>query len=495
MEVIVAQIPLADRTSSAPAASSLPLCVDLDETLVRSDTLVENLLALAANPRLPQILAALPLSGRAAFKQRVARAASLDPALLPYNEELLDWLRAQKAAGRMLVLVTATDVVLARAVAGYLGLFDKVIASDGTCNLKGEAKARALVARFGEMGFTYAGDSRADLVVWRVAGGGVLVNVSRRVASAVRRLTIVEAVINNRGSLAKAAMQAMRPHQWVKNILVFVPIFTAHVVGDLSAWISAASTFAAFCAIASSIYIVNDLTDLTADRQHPRKRLRPFARGAVPLHLGLALAGVLFSAGLTLAAMVGALAGIAIYAAVSVSYSFKLKEMPIVDVFVLAALYTIRLFAGGEVIGHRLSFWLFAFSNFLFLSLALVKRTGEMMAVTSRGESGSARRGYVPEDIPMLTMLGGCAAFSSSVVLALFVQSEATAKLYASPGVLWAIVPLVLFWQCRIWLITRRGGMCDDPIIYAARDWVSWLVAAASFTLLSIAKWSTFPSF
>jgi phosphoserine phosphatase len=190
MEVIVAQTPLADCTSSAPAASSLPLCVDLDETLVRSNTLVENLLALAANPRLPQILAALPLSGRAAFKQRVARAASLDPALLPYNEELLDWLRAQKAAGRMLVLVTATDVALARAVSDYLGLFDKVIASDGTCNLKGEAKARALVARFGEMGFTYAGDSRADLVVWRVAGGGALVNVSRRVASAVRRLTM-----------------------------------------------------------------------------------------------------------------------------------------------------------------------------------------------------------------------------------------------------------------------------------------------------------------
>jgi 4-hydroxybenzoate polyprenyltransferase len=279
----------------------------------------------------------------------------------------------------------------------------------------------------------------------------------------------------------------MRPHQWVKNLLVFVPIFTAHAIADASAWISASLTFAAFCATASAIYLANDATDLAADRKHSRKRLRPFASGALPLTTGLGAAALLAVAGLALGLASGTLAVIAVYAALSTAYSLKLKEMPLIDVFLLGGLYTIRIFGGGVATGHALSLWLLAFSGFLFLGLALLKRVAELGPAKPASAGQVARRGYMPADLPILQMLGCSASFASSLVLALFVQREATAAQYASPGLLWGIVPVMLFWQCRLWLSTARGYMHDDPIIYSARDWVSWLVGGALMLLLLLA--------
>jgi len=486
---------LSDQTALEAATSRLPLCVDLDGTLIRSDLLMEGVLAAPLNIHVLLGLVALTFSGRAAFKHRVAKAAPLDPALLPYNETLLAWLQGQKMAGRSLVLVTAADSAAARSVADYLGLFDEVIASDGINNLKGKAKARVLAERFGVGRFTYVGDSRADLPVWQIAGSGVIVNAPHVVASSARRLVTVEAEIEDRDSLATALVQEMRPYQWIKNILVFVPIFTAHATSDLSGWIRAAVLFVGFCATASGIYFLNDLMDLTADRRHPRKCRRPFARGAVPLHLGAILAGMLLLTGMVLGAEAGAFAVLLLYAIISVSYSMGLKEKPLVDVFLLAALYTIRLFGGGEATGHHLSLWLLGFSSFLFLDLALVKRVGEMMQCAARNEQRMTRRGYRPDDINLIQMLGCCAAFASSLVLALFVQSEARMQIYASPGLLWGIVPLMLFWQCRIWLATVRGNMHDDPIVYAVCDWVSWAVGVTAFAVLAIAKSVTFSLF
>jgi 4-hydroxybenzoate polyprenyltransferase/phosphoserine phosphatase len=468
-------------------AMALPLCVDLDGTLVRSDTLVEGFFAFATNPRVVGALLRLA-GGRAAFKQAVAAGAELDPALLPYNETLLAYLRVQKAAGRRLVLATAADQRIARAVAVHLGIFDEVVASDGTSNLKGEAKARALVGRFGAGGFVYAGDSAADVPIWRQAAAVILVNAPAGVASQVRGSLPVELAIDDRPALLPELLKAMRPHQWVKNVLAFVPILTAHALGEASAWIGGIVMFLAFCFTASAIYLVNDLLDIAADRAHPRKRLRPFARGAVPLPIGAAVAVVLLVAGVGLA-LIGHVAWIvALYALMSVSYSFGLKQLPLVDVFMLGALYTIRLFGGGEATGHRLSLWLLGFSSFLFLSLALLKRVEEMMSVGSAGGSRAARRGYSAADTPILQLFGVAAAFASSIVLALFVQSEATAQHYASPSLLWFVVPLLLFWQCRMWLSGARGYMHHDPIVYAARDWVSWAIGAATAAVLIAAK-------
>lgn len=468
------------------AMTALPLCVDLDGTLVRGDTLVEGMLTLTGSLRLGALAGALA-GGRAGLKARVAALAPPDPALLPYNTALLAWLRTQRAAGRRLVLATAANAAVAQAVAAHLGLFDEVIASSDTRNLKGAAKAQALVERFGAGGFAYAGDSRADLAVWAQAGAAVLVDVAPGVAA---RVTVpVEHRIATRPALLPTLLRAMRPHQWVKNLLVFVPILTAHALTDAASWRGGTLAFLAFCAAASGIYMANDLLDLAADRAHPTKRHRPFAAGDAPAAAGIALGAVLVLAGAGLAAWAGILGVVATYAAISVAYSLWLKRQPLVDVFTLAGLFTIRLFGGGAATGHALSLWLLAFASFLFLSLALIKRVAEVMDAARRARGRRvAGRDYGPDDVGILEAFGVAAAFSSTLVLALYVQAEATAGRLAAPGLLWGIVPLVLLWNCRMWLSTARGYMLHDPILYAARDWVTWAIAAAVVVVMVAAR-------
>jgi 4-hydroxybenzoate polyprenyltransferase len=464
-----------------------PLCVDLDGTLVYSDTLADSVASLSGNPGFFRALGALLSRGRAAFKHEVAKAAKLDVETLPYNEDLIAYLQGQREAGRYLVLATAADHSIALGVANHLRLFDEVIASDGVHNLKGSSKAEALVERFGEQGFAYAGNDASDIAVWKHASSAILVNTASSVARKAETLTFVEAMLAGRPGQAKPLLRAMRPHQWLKNVLVFLPIFTAHALGEWHAWFAAALTFFAFCATASSIYLINDATDLAADRRHPRKRKRPLASGTLPLSTGLLAAVVLAAGGLGLALLGGSLFVVLAYAVMSVTYSVKLKELPLVDVFMLAALYTIRVFAGAVATGHELSLWLLGFSGFLFLGLALLKRISELTALSRRKEQVPARRGYTTADLGVLQAFGCGASFASSLVLALFVQRETTAAQYASPTMLWGIVPLMLFWQCRLWLSTARGYMHDDPIVYSGRDWVTWLIGASVLCLLVIA--------
>jgi 4-hydroxybenzoate polyprenyltransferase len=471
--------------SVSDQSEPLPLCVDLDGTLVRSDTLLESLASGACNWRIWRALLKVFTKGRAAVKQEIAEIEPIDVASLPYNQELLTYLRNDKARGRKLVLATAACRKTADAVNAHLQIFDFVLASDGVLNLKGKQKAKALVDLFGERGFVYAGNDRSDLFVWCHAKRAVIVNASPLVAAKARKVTDVEWQAEGAGLRPYEVLRALRPYQWVKNLLVLVPVATAHALNDPAAWISAGWTFAAFCSTASAIYIINDLSDLKADRNHARKRHRPFASGALSVTFGLGMTLVLLIAGLRFAMLSGTIALVSLYAATSLSYSLWLKELPLVDVFVLAGLYTLRLFAGGEATGHPVSLWLLGFSSFFFLSLALAKRVGEMMTQT-RGRI--ARRGYEAADAPILQLMGIASAFTSIVVLALFVQDEAVSRIYSSPVVLWFIVPLMLFWLCRIWLSTARGYMHDDPIVYAAKDWVSWLVSISVFGVLAVAK-------
>ncbi len=476
--------PLAAVLGTGPAAA-LPLCVDLDGTLVRTDTLVEGLIALAGSLRLGALATAFG-TGRAGLKARVGALAPPDPALLPYNETLLAWLREQKAGGRRIVLATAANEAVAARVAAHLGLFDEVIASSATRNLKGRHKAAALVERFGRGGFAYAGDARADLAVWEQAGAAVLVNVAPGVAARVG--VPVERRIDDRPALLASLLRAMRPHQWVKNLLVFVPIFTSHALLDAPSWVGGLLAFAAFSAAASGIYLVNDLLDLGADRAHPKKRHRPFAAGTAPLPAGIVLSMLLVVLALALGWAAGITWVIVAYAATSLAYSLRLKRLPLVDVFALAGLYTIRLFGGGEATDHALSLWLLAFASFLFLSLALVKRVAEAMDNDKRAIGRIAGRGYGPDDLVILQLFGVCSAFCSSLVLALYVQAEAGSGRFAVPGLLWGIVPLVLLWNCRIWLSTARGYMHHDPILYAARDRVTWAIGLAVAAVMLAAQ-------
>jgi 4-hydroxybenzoate polyprenyltransferase len=477
----------ADQDVGMPGAdiSRLPLCVDLDGTLLTVDTLQEA--AVAAFLQDPRVVLSLPrwlAQGKARLKQELAARWDFDPALLPYNFFVLDYLQQQRAQGRTLILATGADRRVAQKIADHLGLFDGVIASDGAHNLTSTAKAAALTERFGAKGFVYAGNEQADLAVWRSAAAAVVVAAPKRIEKAASALGPVETVIERRGSVARGLVRALRPYQWVKNLLVFVPLVCSAAYFDIGGWEAAIASFAAFCAVASAIYLLNDICDLPADRAHPSKARRPFASGAVPIALGLALAPLLLITGGVFGWLSGAPRALIAYAALSLGYNFKLKEMPLVDIFVLAGLYTVRLFGGGEASGYPVSLWLLGFSSFMFLSLALIKRVSELLRLAEQRRRRVARRGYIAEDIVILQMMGCAACFTSALVLTLYVQSDVASHAYLHPKMLWGIVPLMLFWQCRLWLSTARGYMHDDPIIYTARDWVSWVVFACLMGLV-----------
>lgn len=479
---------LATRDASTGSASvgsagaaPLPLCVDMDGTLLRIDTLHEATFgALQAGPAaLLRLLGALR-QGKAALKAAAAEAWSFDPATLPTSAAVLAHIAAARAEGRRIVLCTATHRAIAERVAGHLGLFDEVIATEGDDNLRGPRKAEVLVQRFGRGGFDYIGNDASDLPVWAAAASAVAANAPPGVLRQARAQGLVVQELRDgaaEGATARALLRALRPHQWLKNALCLVPPVAAADFG-VSAWAGALIAMVAFSLMASGIYVVNDLCDLAADRAHPKKQRRPFASGALSLRTGLLMAPLLILGGAMLGWMAGVLPILLVYAVASIAYSLALKEQPLVDVFMLAGLYTIRLFGGGEASGHPVSLWLLSFSGFIFLSLALVKRVAELDRLMKAQRRKVSRRGYTVEDASILQGFGCAATFASSVVLLLYIQSEVAARTYASPTILWGCVPLLLLWQCRLWISTTRGYMDDDPIVYAARDWVSWAIFA-----------------
>jgi 4-hydroxybenzoate polyprenyltransferase/phosphoserine phosphatase len=473
---------------SAPPGP-LPLCVDLDGTLLHIDTLHESAFAAAFDNwrvllRLPGWLG----EGKARVKAELAKRWRFNPATLPYNAYLLDYIRAQREAGRYLVLCTAADRSIAERVAEHLGLFDEVIASDGYTNLRGESKAEALRQRFGEGGFAYAGNDSTDFPVWDSASEAVVVNASGSVLRAAQSRYQVAATFADRGSTVRALVHGARPYQWVKNLLCFVPQIAA---GDFSAhgWLTSLATAAAFSFIASGVYILNDISDLSADRAHPRKSRRPFASGAAPIAAGLTLLPAMLLAGAFFGAITNGWPALATYLTASLLYNFWFKEKPLIDVFTLAALYTLRLFGGSIAGGYGMSLWLLGFSSFLFLSVAIIKRVCELRRLRGTGSaSKTPRRGYRIEDIAILEMFGVAASFTSALVLSLYVQSDTASRNYGHPTMLWGSVPLMLFWQCRLWLSTSRGHMHDDPILFAVRDRVSWVVFACLAALVVMAR-------
>lgn len=465
--------------------STIPLVVDLDGTLINTDTLHESALrVLRDSPfdvlRIPCWLA----QGKAQLKRELAGRVSFDPLLLPYNEALISWLKEQRTHGRRLILCTASDHSFAQAVAEHLGLFDEVIASDGATNVAGSNKEQALVQRFGPQGYDYAGNSSADLKVWKSARHAILVNASRSVDKQARSLCTVEYTVPAyRRGLADWS-RVLRVHQWMKNLLLFVALFAAHQWGDIEAWLALAVGFISFCLCASSVYIANDLFDLESDRQHPRKRYRPFASGRVPLWMGVALAPVLLLISVLLAWLVGNsfLFWMAFYFVLTCAYSWGLKRLVLIDCLALAILYTLRIVAGAAAAELDLSMWLLAFSVFLFLSLAFVKRYAELQVQLQQGNSKAHGRGYYTSDAPLIQMLGITSGYAAVVILALYLNSSAVIELYYTPEIVWGAVPALLFWVSWMWLRAHRGEMHDDPLVFAVKDKHS-LAAGVIFAL------------
>ena len=448
-----------------------PLVVDLDGTLTPADTLAEAVVKLVklSPSNLVRLALVLP-KGKAAFKRFVAAHSTLAPATLPYREPLLDYLRSERERGRRLILATASHKTTAEGVSAHLGIFDEVIATD-TTNLKGKNKLDAIRNTVGE-DFVYAGDSAADLPIWESAKAAILVSVSNTTSEAVRRVRPVEAEFSRDPVQLPTWAKALRIHQWVKNLLIFVPVLTAFSFLEVGKLVDSAVAFLAFSLAASANYVVNDLWDLDSDRIHPRKRRRPLASAEVSVINALVVSASCLIVGLVLAGMLSTqfLLVLALYLVVTSSYSWVLKQYVLIDVIVLSLLYTLRIIAGSVAIDVPTSTWLLAFSVFLFLSLALVKRCSELVALEKAGDAATSGRDYRVADLTVLWPLGVGAAMSAVVVFGLFVSSPETAARYGTPLALWLVALGLTYWLSRLWLKTGRGEMHDDPVVYAIKD-------------------------
>jgi 4-hydroxybenzoate polyprenyltransferase len=469
--------------------SSCPLVVDLDGTLILTDMLHESALKLFSDH--PVQTAKIPIwlsVSKANLKRELADRVEIDAATLPYNLSFLDWLMGEKEKGRRLVLCTASDHKFAEDIATHLGIFEEVIASDGLQNIAGGRKAAALVERFGSRGFDYAGNSTADLAVWKNANSAVIVNAKPSLETQAKVLCEVERTFPPAAKSARVWSKVLRTHQWLKNILLFVPLLASHDLENASAWITLVFAFISFCICASAVYVANDLLDLESDRLHPRKRKRPFAAGLVPVAQGVLLAPVLLFLAICIGAIVGQafLGWLLFYFVVTCVYSWSLKRILLVDCLTLAMLYTLRIVAGAAAIANVLSFWLIAFSVFIFLSLAFVKRYAELEDLIVTGEPGKDTlhgRGYMVRDAPLVQTMGIVAGYAAVLVLALYLNSDEVLLLYPSHEVIWAAVPVMLFWISWMWFQANRGHMDDDPLIYAIKDRTS-IVASLCFGML-----------
>jgi 4-hydroxybenzoate polyprenyltransferase/phosphoserine phosphatase len=471
--------------------NAAPLAVDLDGTLIAGDLLWEGLfLLIRKNPLFLFLVPFWAARGPAALKQAIAARVDIDPASLPYRDAVLSRLRDERAAGRKIILATGTPRKFADAIAAHLGLFDAVLATDGLHNLTAGRKRAALVEAYGDGGFDYAGNSRHDLKVFDAARAAIVVAPDRHAArwQAAHGSEKIEV----QKPTFKTILKMLRVHQWLKNSLIAVPMVLSHEYFNIDMLVACALAFISFSTAASAIYIVNDFFDLALDRQHPTKRNRPFASGVLSMPFGMGSAAVLLAISFATAAFLPSLfiGVLAAYLVATTAYSLSVKRMLLLDVLMLAFLYTMRLLAGAAATGVDVSFWLLAFSTFFFLSLALVKRFVELRSSDLvRGER-IAGRGYRAEDQDVIAQAGMASAFSSALVLALYIDSDAVRELYPHPWMVWPLAPIVLYLTMRVWILARRDEMHDDPVVFIIRDWRSQLVATAGGAMLLIAGWA-----
>jgi 4-hydroxybenzoate polyprenyltransferase/phosphoserine phosphatase len=479
--------------SVTSSASPCPLCVDLDGTLVETDTLWESLLRLLRERPLDVLL--LPFwvaRGKAALKRTIAERVRLDPSTLPYREDLVAFLREERHAQRTLVLATASDILVARPISEFLGLFDHVLATDQVRNLSGQAKLQAIQERFGPA-FDYVGDSNDDLPLFRACRKAYVADPSARLLREISAALAPERVFRRDAPRLRLLVRALRPHQWVKNVLVFVPLVLAHATTDTRKLLAATFAFVCFSCYSSAGYFLNDLLDLGADRQHPAKRRRPFASGALPIPLGVASFFVLVAAGTAVSLVAGlpvSFMGLLLgYLVSTVAYSMYVKRKLLLDVLLLAGLYTLRVLAGGQAVDVPVSTWLLAFSMFMFLSLAFAKRYTELRLVLSNQGQEAVGRNYRTDELDLVLSCGTTSGFLAVLVLALYISSEEIARrYYANMWALWFICPLLLYWILRVWFLARRGELAGDPVAFAIKDRNSLLICAVAVLLLFVAS-------
>jgi 4-hydroxybenzoate polyprenyltransferase/phosphoglycolate phosphatase-like HAD superfamily hydrolase len=470
------------------AQRAVPLVVDLDGTLLKSDMLLELGMAFVRHHPLrflqpPRWL----MQGKAALKENLSKAAHIDVSVLPYDAAVIELIKAAKAAERPVVLATASHQIVAEQIADHLQLFDRVLATEAGRNLSAHNKRDLLVENYGARGFDYVGNSLDDISVWSAARHAIVVNPERGVEAKARALGNVTDVLYSNVATSKDWLKALRLHQWMKNALIFVPLLAAHQITDITLLMQGVLAFLLFGLCASSVYVLNDLLDLADDRHHKSKRFRPFASGRLPISRGIIIFPLLLLTAFGLALVSLPLffsLALLVYYVLTLAYSLVLKRQMAIDVIALALLYTMRIIAGAAAFSLALTFWMLAFSMFIFLSLALVKRYAELNEARQKGKIEKTRgRGYYPSDLEMISSLGASSGYLSVMVLALYIHDSVTMSMYRHPQIIWLACPFLLFWITRVWMLTHRGQMHDDPVVFAIRDRVS-LVIGALFCLV-----------
>jgi len=482
-----------DITETGSASDITVVCADVDGTVIASDLLYESLLHVIKKH--PFILLLIPVwlfKGRAYLKACLAeRAVTLNVGIVPLHEEVVGYLKEQSSLGKKIILASASHVTLVAKVAQRLGFVSSIVASHDNLNCKGSRKAEAIRDHVGDVPWEYVGDSIADLKVWSHARSVVCVARSESFSHVVKQRFPGARTIKIKGVATSTLFRALRIHQWMKNVLVFVPIVLAHQWWNRDGFLSAGGAALAFSLCASGVYVLNDLLDLESDRQHPRKRKRPCASGELPIGMALLLVPILFSAGFIVAGWVSGkfTVVLALYLLLTTLYSFRLKALALVDIILLAILYTIRIVGGGVASNTECSQWLLGLSMFLFLSLACVKRFSELLVLKQRNENKTWGRGYSVGDIEQVASFGSSSGYISVLVLALYVSSQEIARLYKNPQVIWLACPLLLYWVSRIWLLARRGLVHDDPLVFAMKDSVTYVVGFLGLLIFIAAKY------
>jgi 4-hydroxybenzoate polyprenyltransferase/phosphoserine phosphatase len=470
------------------AAIDVPLVVDLDGTLIRSDLLFESAFAhIGENPLRTLRLFTMLMGGKAALKAGIAAKTPIDVVHLPYDERVLALIENARGEGRKIYIASASNERYISAIANHVGA-DGFFASTDTENLSSHNKASRLVEVFGEMGFDYAGNARADLPVWAICRKGWAVSPAAAVRRALAASGADVAIVESSGGAAKAWIKLVRVHQWVKNALVFVPLLTAHKF-EITALVAAIGAFFAFSFAASAVYLLNDLVDLEADRKHPSKKRRPLAAGTLPIQAALPVALLLVLIAFAVALAIAPLfAGVLLaYLALTTAYTFFLKRKMLVDIIALALLYTLRVIGGAAAISVPVSEWLLAFSMFIFTSLALIKRHVELVALVDADLPDPSNRNYRKSDLDIVATLAAAAGFNAVTVFALYISSETVRRLYHYPDALWLVCPILMYWLGRALMMAHRRMMDDDPIFFTLKDKNSLLALALVAAIMVVA--------
>jgi len=469
--------------------NQFPICVDLDGTLMRTDSFVEMLISFVrSNPfRLIKVAYFLISRGKGYTKSKLAENTGVSEKLLPFHSEFLKFLIDQKKQNRRLILTTGSSEIFAKKVSDHLGIFDQVIASTSKINMIGKKKLKAVHSLLGGKPFAYAGNSHQDIPLWLAAEEQFFVNTPARIKRKVlKKKNRLKQEFKSVPFSLSNFFKAIRIHQWTKNLLIFVPLITAHSF-DLDSFKICFLSFLAFGLCASSSYIFNDILDIQFDRLSKSKSARPFANGEFSIKFGVLLIILLFVGAIAFSTLVSINLGylLLIYFLSSVLYSVYFKPFAIVDLIFLASFFTFRVFVGIVVLEVSFSIWLINFCFLTFFGLAACKRYTE---ISRNGKSKLPGRNYEFSDQTFLMNLGLASCFTALVIFLLFIDHLNLTDTYSNPQFLWGIFPILLFWFSRIWWLNVKDKLDEDPLIFAIRDIPSILVAVLCIGFMLISR-------